>query len=158
MSRLHDRLTASIASPLALLALAPALTLADPPPAEPLVAEPMLIATILEDPRPGTRVQITATLLHDLGDNEVLVEDASGRIIVEGGPTWYHRITLPADEPLLIDGEVEIEDADQPTIDIYRVVRADGSELRIRPEQGASPWSGRSATAASPIAEPPAWQ
>jgi len=117
------------------------------------------IGTILAEPLPEQRVRIAATLVHDLGDNEFLVEDASGRIVVEAGPAWYHRVTLPADEPLIIDGEVEREDdRDPPVVDVYSVTRSDGAVLRIRSDRGPSPWSGGAAAAGSTAVSPARWE
>ncbi|MBK1633242.1 hypothetical protein CKO31_21300 [Thiohalocapsa halophila] len=129
-----------------------------PAAAETPAAHFLPIAAILDDPRPEQRVRISASLVQDLGDNEFLVEDATGRIIVEGGPAWYHRFGLPADELLIIDGEVEVEDGDPPEIDIHQVTREDGAVLRIRPATGPSPWSGRPAAAGTPLSEPPVWE
>jgi len=117
------------------------------------------VGTLLADALPDERVRIAVTLVHDLGDNEFLVEDDSGRIVVEAGPAWYHRVSLPADQLLIIDGEVEREDdRARPVVDVYSVTRSDGAVLRIRYDRGPSPWSGGAAAARSTAVAPPRWE
>lgn len=73
----------------------------------------------------------------DVFGNEFVLEDDSGRVLVETGPAWYH-------EPAVAEGDmVSVVGApDDGSFSAYRLLLADGSELRIRSADGPPPWAG----------------
>lgn len=39
--------------------------------------------------------------------NEFLLDDGTGQIIVDAGPPWYQRISIPAGTPIRVTGEID---------------------------------------------------
>ncbi|MGF1569641.1 MAG: DNA-binding protein [Nodosilinea sp.] len=96
----------------------------------------------------------TITGLGEADENEWVVSTDQGNVRVDAGPRWYHTIDLAMDEPITITGEF-----DNGELDAFRITRADGSVVNVRPYYGPPPWAGspqsnqREGYAPSPRAE-----
>lgn len=81
-------------------------------------------------------IAIEGTIRSVVG-NEFILEDETGEIIVDAGPTWYHQLDLQEGEQVTVTGEYDDYD-----FDAFRIKREDGEIIRIRDEAGPPPWAG----------------
>jgi hypothetical protein len=72
--------------------------------------------------------------------NDFVLDDGTGEIIVDAGPTWWHEIDLEAGEQVTVTGEMSKKSGE---FDAFSLVRADGSTIDIRPADGPPPWAGK---------------
>ena len=70
-------------------------------------------------------------------ENEWIVADDTGAIVVDAGPKWWHQIDVSMGEKLTIVGQL-----DEGEFDAFSIVRANGSVINIRPAAGYPPWAG----------------
>lgn len=84
----------------------------------------------------GPRVEVRGTIAEVFG-NRFILEDDSGRILVETGPEWYRDHDFAVGERITVEGEVE-----EGSLDAFLLRREDGSEIRVRPADGPPPWAG----------------
>lgn len=82
----------------------------------------------------GTRISGTVA---EIFGNKFVLEDETGRILVEAGPWFHQRLDLSEGERIDVIGEV-----DRETFDAFSIVRADGEVLKIRSPEGPPPWAG----------------
>lgn len=73
----------------------------------------------------------------DVFGNKFVLEDETGRVLVETGPSWFHNIAVTQGERLTIVGE-----PDGDGFDAYRITRQDGTEIVVRDPNGPPPWAG----------------
>ncbi|MBE9053381.1 DNA-binding protein [Nostocales cyanobacterium LEGE 11386] len=71
--------------------------------------------------------------------NDFILNDGSGKIIVDAGPRWWHSIDLSQGERVTIVGELGSRGDE---FDAFTITRADGSVIQIRPAEGPPPWAG----------------
>jgi hypothetical protein len=71
--------------------------------------------------------------------NDFVLNDGSGEIIVDAGPTWWHNINLEPGEQVTVNGEVSDKSGE---FDAFSITRSDGSTIDIRPAGGPPPWAG----------------
>jgi len=69
--------------------------------------------------------------------NEFILDDGTGQIIVDAGPTWYHQISIREGEQLTVIGEYDDYD-----FDAFRITRSNGDVITIRNGSGRPPWAG----------------
>ncbi|MGM9498986.1 DNA-binding protein [Desertifilum tharense IPPAS B-1220] len=69
--------------------------------------------------------------------NEFILDDGTGQIIVDAGPTWYHQISIREGEQLTVVGEYDDYD-----FDAFRITRSNGEVITIRKGSGRPPWAG----------------
>ncbi|MBA3325415.1 MAG: DNA-binding protein [Rhodobacteraceae bacterium] len=79
---------------------------------------------------------IAGDVTHVFG-NKFVVTDGTGSMLVETGPSWFHDLSIEVGERVQIFGEFE-----DGSIDAYRILRAGGEEIKIRPAGGPPPWAG----------------
>jgi hypothetical protein len=70
-----------------------------------------------------------------MSDNRFMLETDSGAMLVTSGPSWHHRLDLKAGERVSVTGEGGVLD-----FDAFRITRADGQTIEIRPVEGPPPW------------------
>lgn len=82
----------------------------------------------------GTRITGTVT---DVFGNKFVLEDETGRVLVEAGPWFHHRLDIAQGEQLAVLGEMK-----QGGFDAFSIVRADGQVVEIQAPLGPPPWAG----------------
>jgi uncharacterized protein YdeI (BOF family) len=60
--------------------------------------------------------------------NDFILDDSTGQIIVDGGPTWWHQINLSPSEQVTVVGELDR----RGEFDAFSITKADGSVIQIR--------------------------
>jgi hypothetical protein len=66
-----------------------------------------------------------------------VLQDTSGRVLVESGPAWFHQIDVRRGETVAVTGR-----PDGDSFDAFIIRHADGEEQVIRPAYGPPPWAG----------------
>lgn len=74
----------------------------------------------------------------DVFGNRFVLQDGTGRVLVEAGPDWYHRLDIRQGERLRVTGR-----PDGRSFDAFTIRREDGREITIRRAEGSPPWAGR---------------
>jgi uncharacterized protein YdeI (BOF family) len=69
--------------------------------------------------------------------NRFLLEDQTGRTLVETGPPHHHRLFLREGESVRVVGEPE-----RDGFEAFRIIRADGTMIVVRDPEGPPPWAG----------------
>ncbi len=75
----------------------------------------------------------------DVFGNKFVLEDASGRILVETGPSWWRTTEVSVDENVTVIGEPGAS----RTFDAFRIRHGDGREIVIREPDMPPPWAGQ---------------
>ncbi|MCG6134564.1 MAG: DNA-binding protein [Nostoc sp. LLA-1] len=106
----------------------------------PMLSIPEVVAqtTRIVDLQRPQGMTITGRVESIVGNNFVL-NDGSGRIIVDAGPRWWHRINLSQGEQVTVTGELGSRGDE---FDAFTITRADKSVVNIRPQEGPPPWAG----------------
>lgn len=103
-----------------------------------LVSVPALAAAQVEigslDPEGGLSIEGRVT---DVFGNKFVLEDETGRVLVETGPDWFHTVTVEPGETLTVVGE-----PDGNGFAAFSIVRQDGSRIEVRDADGPAPWAG----------------
>lgn len=75
--------------------------------------------------------------------NEFLLDDGTGRILVDPGPPWYVTINAPTGASVTVTGQIDRMRDGQPDLDACRIV-APGATTEIRDcsFRGPPPWAG----------------
>ncbi|WP_099867772.1 PepSY domain-containing protein [Pararhizobium haloflavum] len=76
--------------------------------------------------------------VRDVFGNRFVIEDDTGRILVETGPARGQSYDLREGERLTVFGE-----PDGDSFDAFRIVREDGTEIEVRRPSGPPPWAGQ---------------
>ncbi|MGG6293684.1 hypothetical protein ACQ4M4_04605 [Leptolyngbya sp. AN02str] len=92
--------------------------------------------TPIEQLRRNAGTTISGTVQSVVG-NEFILDDGTGQIIVDAGPTWYHQISIQQGERLTVVGEYDDYD-----FDAFRITRSNGDVITIRNGSGRPPWAG----------------
>jgi hypothetical protein len=71
----------------------------------------------------------------DVFGNRFVLDDGTGRVLVEMGPERGQEYDIRAGERLTVFGE-----PDGDGFDAFRIVREDGSEIEVRSADGPPPW------------------
>jgi len=77
----------------------------------------------------------------DVFGNKFVLEDESGRVLIETGPSWWRTTEVAVGEQLTIIGR---PDASR-TFDAFTIRHADGREIVIRTPDMPPPWQERAA-------------
>jgi hypothetical protein len=85
----------------------------------------------------ATRIVEVGGQVTSLFGNKFVLNDGSGEILVDTAPSWWSTIAVTQGEMLRVRGELGDDD-----FDAFRITRADGTVIEIRPEQGPPPWPG----------------
>ncbi|XFA73151.1 OB-fold nucleic acid binding domain-containing protein [Thermosynechococcaceae cyanobacterium Okahandja] len=82
-------------------------------------------------------ITIQGTIRSVVG-NKFILDDGTGQVIVDAGPSWYHQLNLREGETVTVVGKQGRHD-----FDAFQITRANGEVTQIRPSMGPPPWSGR---------------
>ncbi len=69
--------------------------------------------------------------------NNFVVNDGTGQILVDAGPSWWHSIDVSVGEQVTVVGEYDDDD-----FDAFSITYSDGTVMTIRPAAGPPPWAG----------------
>jgi uncharacterized protein YdeI (BOF family) len=70
-------------------------------------------------------------------ENEWILDDGSGRLIVDAGPRWWRQINVSLGDNLTVVGEM-----DNGEFDAFSVTKSNGTVINIRSSEGPPPWAG----------------
>jgi hypothetical protein len=97
-------------------------------------------------PRGGVTIRGEIT---DVFGNKFVVQDGSGRTLVESGPAWRQRLPLEAGETVTVTGRPGASG-----FDAFTIVRENGERIEIRGADAPPPRMGGPATATTSAARP----
>jgi|DewCreStandDraft_5_1066085.scaffolds.fasta_scaffold15661_2 uncharacterized protein YdeI (BOF family) len=110
-----------------------------------ITARTVTVAQLLSAPLAYRFVAVRGRVGVRVG-NAFLLEDGTGRVRVDAGPSWYHTVPVQEGETVTVAGEV---DTGPPWavgrtvgLDAYWIQREDGSVVTIRTRPGPPPWAG----------------
>lgn len=88
-------------------------------------------------------VTIDGVVAMYVDENEFLLDDGTGQIIVDAGPPWYQQISTPTGSAVSITGQIDFDRRGQVDLDACQIV-AGGSTTAIRDcsFRGPPPWAG----------------
>ena len=75
-------------------------------------------------------------------DNTFVLEDSTGRLIVDTAPDWYMSIPVEAGDAITVVGGVQRRQDGQLEMDAYRIRTDSGEVITIREGPGRPPWAG----------------
>ncbi|WP_421654594.1 hypothetical protein [Leptothermofonsia sp. ETS-13] len=87
-------------------------------------------------PQTTSGFSITGRVISVVGNSFVL-DDGSGRIIVDAGPRWWQPIDVSVDERVSVTGKL----GRSGEFDAFSITRQNGTVLNIRPAEGPPPWA-----------------
>lgn len=90
----------------------------------------------LQQQRRGT--SISGKVVSVVG-NDFTLNDGSGEIIVDAGPTWWRELDIQPGEEVTVTGEISKKSGE---FNAFAINRANGSRIEIRPAEGPPPWAG----------------
>ena len=96
-----------------------------------------LAQTPIRDVLSPAGISIAGTVT-DVFGNKFVLEDASGKVLVENGPEWHRKLDIQPGEKLTVNGRPE-----GGSFEAFAITRADGTRIEIRPAGGPPPWAGR---------------
>lgn len=107
---------------------------------------PTTVADIHASPTPGQWVELKGRIVERLKDNEFRFDDGTGRLVLDAGPPWWHKVFLAAGTEVTVIGRVSVGPphaarALAPEIDLHQVQTAAGEVIRVR-DGGPAPWAG----------------
>lgn len=70
--------------------------------------------------------------------NDFTLNDGTGQIIVDAGPTWWRQIDIKPGEEVTVTGEISKKSG---KFDAFAIDRANSSRIEIRPVEGPPPWA-----------------
>lgn len=88
-------------------------------------------------------VTLGGTLEQYVDDNEFLLSDSTGSIVVDPGPPWYVLIDVPTGASVTVTGQIDLLENGSPDLDACRI-EAPGGTIAIRDcsFRGPPPWAG----------------
>lgn len=94
---------------------------------------------------PETAVVSIRGNIREIHPNMFIISDKSGSAVLETCPTWYRRILLSKDAPIVVTGEI-LKDQEHPkgtlyTLTAYRISQPGHSEVVLRTSLGKPPWA-----------------
>lgn len=95
---------------------------------------PVPIATLQQN---SQLITISGTVKSVVG-NEFTLNDGTGELIVDPGPRWWKKIDVSPGERVTVIGEF-----DDDELDAFKIIRANGEEIKIRDRSGPPPWANR---------------
>lgn len=127
-------LLAATAAPLGALAQTPPAPGA--PPAPEAQARPAPAATPIGSlSSEGVTIRGEVT---DVFGNRFVVEDGTGRVLVETGPAWHSRVEVAPGETVTVTGEPGRDGG----FDAFTIEREGGERIVVRGPEGPPPWAG----------------
>src|SRR5262245_41065742 len=90
------------------------------------------IGEILANPVRDEPVVVSGTVVRRIVENDYLLDDGTGTLVVDGGPIKHHSLDLPINSTVNITGEVGLGPRSRtekrpPEVDIFSVTKADGT-------------------------------
>jgi len=88
-------------------------------------------------------VTLGGTLDLYVDDNEFLLTDSTGSIVVDPGPPWHRSIDIPAGTMVTVTGQIDLLENGSADLDACRI-EVPGSTIAIRncSFRGPPPWAG----------------
>ncbi|BBK33558.1 YpeB-like protein with putative protease inhibitory function [Stella humosa] len=96
-----------------------------------------LAQTPIRDVLSPAGISIAGTVT-DVFGNKFVLQDGSGKVLVESGPDWHRKLDIKAGETLTITGRPE-----GGSFEAFTITRADGTTIEVRPAGGPPPWAGK---------------
>lgn len=90
----------------------------------------------IRDLQRNTGIAISGEI-RDVVGNEFILDDGTGRVIVDAGPRWYHQLNFKSGDRVTVIGEY-----DDGEFDAFSITYADGRVIQVRPADGPPPWAG----------------
>lgn len=88
-------------------------------------------------------VIISGTVGTYVDDNEFLLDDGTGQIVVDPGPPWFRRITLTPGAPVVVTGKIDRTRRGGVDLDACRIETPDTTiQIRDCSFNGPPPWAG----------------
>src|SRR5262245_10555253 len=105
--------------------------------AAPVAAKSRTIAEVLANPIRDEVVTVRGNVTWRVKGNDYLLDDGTGKLIVDGGPIEHHSLDLPVDSTVVVTGEVSLgpsgrKEPRAPEISAYSVTKADGTVVQLR--------------------------
>lgn len=75
----------------------------------------------------------------DVFGNKFVLEDDTGRVLVETGPSWWRTTEVAVGERVTVMGEPD----QSRTFDAFSIIHEDGREITIRKPGAPAPWAGQ---------------
>lgn len=92
----------------------------------------------LSEVRAGITISGKVVGFGESDENEWILDDGSGTIVVDAGPRSWRNINVSKGETITVVGEM-----DDGEFEAFSVTLANGSVINIRSPQGPPPWSGK---------------
>ncbi|WP_428012968.1 NirD/YgiW/YdeI family stress tolerance protein [Baaleninema sp.] len=70
-------------------------------------------------------------------ENEFVLQDSSGQVVVDAGPRWWQNLNLNLGDTVTVQGEM-----DDGEFDAFSITYANGTTVFIRNPEGPPPWAG----------------
>ncbi|MBL0935560.1 MAG: hypothetical protein IBJ07_12520 [Rhizobiaceae bacterium] len=103
------------------------------------VAGPAAAQTAIGDLNAATGITIEGRVT-DVFGNKFVLEDDTGRVLVETGPSWWRTTEVAVGERLTVMGEPD----PSRTFDAFSIIHEDGREIKVRDPGMPPPWAGQS--------------
>jgi hypothetical protein len=103
-----------------------------------VAAAPAAAQTAIGDLNASREITIEGRVT-DVFGNKFVLEDDSGRVLVETGPAWWRTTEVSVDENLIVIGEPGAS----RTFDAFTIRHGDGRETVIREPNVPPPWAGQ---------------
>ncbi|MDF1601115.1 hypothetical protein PZ895_15240 [Mesorhizobium sp. YIM 152430] len=103
-----------------------------------IAAAPASAQTAIGDLNASREITIEGRVT-DVFGNKFVLEDDSGRVLVETGPAWWRSTEVSVDENLTVIGEPGAS----RTFDAFKIRHGDGREIVIREPNMPPPWAGQ---------------
>ncbi len=88
-------------------------------------------------------VTISGTTGVYVDDNEFLLDDGTGQIVVDPGPWWFRQITLTPGAPVVVTGKIDRMRRGGVDLDACRIETPDTTiQIRDCSFDGPPPWAG----------------
>lgn len=88
-------------------------------------------------------VTLGGTVSMYVDDNEFLLNDGTGSIVVDPGPPWYILVNVPAGTQATVTGQIDLMANGSPDLDACRIESASGTiAIRDCSFRGPPPWAG----------------
>ncbi|MGE0723310.1 MAG: hypothetical protein AB7O45_02985 [Alphaproteobacteria bacterium] len=98
--------------------------------AVPVAAVPVLAQVPIRDATDRAGITISGTVA-DVFGNKFVLQDDSGKVLVESGPRWRQRVEVKPGEKVSVTGR-----PGDGTFEAFSITLADGRKIEVRPTEG----------------------
>jgi len=107
---------------------------------------PTTVADIHANPTPGKLIELKGRIVERLKDNEFRFDDGTGRLVLDAGPPWWHKVSLAPGIEVTVVGRVSMGPRHAarpfaPEIDVHWMQMVAGGVIRVR-DSDPAPWAG----------------